>query len=89
MTSIFTTLAAYGFQSTARNSMMWGIGSLVWGHIATVTYTGDDTYIVTIHQWLYDQDGDPIRDSKETRTLHGALALAWIFNEMPRSFWRR
>lgn len=89
MTSIFNTLTTYGFQSTLPNTMMWGVGSLVWGHTVIVAYRGNDIYDVTIHQWLYDQNGDEVRDTTETRTLHGALALAWVFDGMPSFFWRR
>ena len=62
--------------------------------IATLSTYGFETrradlYEVTIAHWLYDCDGDPVMDTRETRVLHGALALAWVFEEMPSSFWRR
>ena len=86
-TTITATLATYGFE--ARPScLFWGIGSLVWGHTASVRKLGADLYEVTISHWAYDPDGEPMADTRETRVLHGALALAWIFEEMPSSFWR-
>ena len=87
MTTITATLVTYGFE--ARPScFFWGVGSLMWGHTASVKALGSDLYEVTIAHWAYDEWGDPIRDTRETRVLHGALALAWIFEEMPSSFWR-
>lgn len=84
-TTIVATLATYGFE--ARPScFFWGIGSLVWGHTASVKVLGADLYEVIIAHWLYDCDGDPVMDTRETRVLHGALALAWVFEEMPSSF---
>ena len=49
---------------------------------------GGDRYAVTVRHWFYDQYGDPIRDSRETRTLYGGQALAWAFTELPTDFWR-
>jgi hypothetical protein len=86
-TTIIATLAAYGFEAR-RADFFWGIGSLVWGHTASVKALGADLYEVTIAHWAYDPDGEPMMDTRETRVLHGALALAWVFEEMPSSFWR-
>ncbi len=85
--SIAATLTAYGFE-TRPLDMVWGVGSLVSGHLASVKKLGADLYEVTISHWSYDQWMDPITDTRETRVLHGALALAWIFEEMPSCFWR-
>ena len=89
MTTITAILSLYGFQTRANDTMFWGTGSLVWGHTATVKATGRDTYRVTVEHWEYDQYGEPVYESTETRTLYGAQALAWVFAEMPQSFWRR
>lgn len=86
--TIAATLTAYGFETRAHE-LFWGIGSLVWGHTAHVQACGTDLYKVTIAHWYYDQYGDPVQDTQETRVLYGGQALAWIFEEMPSSFWRK
>jgi len=87
-TTITSILSTYGFEDRAARTMFWGEGSLVWGHTLTVRAMGADLYEVTIAHWYYDQYGDPVRDTKETRILHGAAALEWVFKEAPASFWR-
>ena len=91
--SIATTIAAvlslYGFGTRANCVQFWGVGSLVWGHTASVKALGGDLYEVTVAHWAHDEWMNPVRDTKETRVLHGAQALAWVFEEMPHSFWCR
>lgn len=87
--TIIATLATYGFESRADGSLFWGIGSLVWGHTASVRPMGGDLYEVTIAHWLLNEWMEEVRDTRDTRVLHGAQALAWVFEEMPYSFWRR
>lgn len=87
-TTITATLAAYGFQ-TRPSCLFWGVGSLMWGHTASVKALGGDLYEVTIAHWAYDEWGDPLEDTREVRVLHGGQALQWVFEEMPSSFWRR
>ena len=89
MTTITAILSTYGFETRHDGSLVWGIGTLVWGHAATVKARGRDWYDVTVEHWSYDQYGDPLYDTTETRVLHGAQALAWVFTEMPSDFWRR
>ena len=86
--TIIAILSTYGFESRA-NGMFWGVGSLVWGHSALVKARGNDLYEVTVSHWAHDEWMNPVRDTHETRVLHGAQALAWIFEEMPYSFWRQ
>lgn len=89
-TTITAILATYGFETRANGSQFWGVGSLVWGHTASVKALGSDLYEVTIAHWAYDEWMDPIHDTTETRVLHGGQALGWVFSEMPEySFWRR
>ena len=87
-TTITAALTTYGFE-TRPSCLFWGVGSLVWGHTASVKALGHDLYEVTISHWAYDEWMDPIRDTTETRVLHGGQALGWVFEEMPSSFWRR
>lgn len=86
--TITNTLTVYGFAARRDGSLFWGEGSLVWGHTASVKTLGSDLYEVTIHHWAYDCEGDPMMEVTTTRTLYGAAALAWIFTEMPRDFWK-
>lgn len=86
--TITATLTTYGFQSRGTG-LFWGVGSLVWGHTASVEALGGDLYEVTVAHWLYSQWGEALRDTRETRVLHGGEALAWVFAEMPYSFWHR
>lgn len=88
-TTITAILATYGFETRWDGSMFWGVGSLVWGHTAIVEALGHDLYRVTTSHWFYDPDGNPLVDEGTTAVLHGALALARVFSEMPASFWRR
>lgn len=88
--TITSTLTVYGFATRRDGSLFWGVGSLVWGHTATVKALGSDLYEVTIHHWAYDCEGDPEEEVTTTRTLYGAQALAWIFTELKtRYFWGR
>lgn len=87
--TINRTLSAYGFQTRDNGSLFWGTGSLVSGHTVSVKAMGNDMYEVSVSRWDYDQYMEPIYDTDETRVLHGALALAWVFAGMPQSFWRR
>ena len=80
--SIQKVLGLYGFVVRADGSLFWGVGSLVWGHTATVKAVGYNRYEVTIHHWAYDCEGDPEEDTTITRTLYGAEALAWIFTDI-------
>ena len=86
--SITVALSAYDFKTRPDGSMFWGIGSLVWGDSFDVTRVGADLYEVRVSHWLYNQYGDAVRDTAETRILRGAEALEWIFSEAPSSFWR-
>lgn len=89
MTStIISILCAYGFAAKADGSASWGFGTLMWGDTVEVRPMGGDRYAVTVRHWFYDQYGDPVRDSRETRTLYGGQALAWAFTELPTDFWR-
>lgn len=87
--SILSSLALYGFKPS-WGGLLWGAGSLVWGHSVAIRQCGGrDLYKVTICHWSYDECMDPIYDTEETRELHGAEALTWIFEEVPAFFWHR
>lgn len=86
--TITTTLTTYGFE-TRPSCLFWGVGSLAWGHTAAVKALGGDLYEVTVAHWAYDDGMNPVTDTQETRVLHGGQALAWVFEEMPSSFWGR
>ena len=87
-TTITAILAAYGFETRANGTQFWGVGSLTWGHTATIKVAGTDLYEVTIKHWQCNEWMETVRDTAETRVLHGGQALGWIFSEMPYSFWR-
>lgn len=81
--TILNILATYGFETRADGSVWWGIGSLVWGHVAEVKPLGNDLYEVKYHTWFYDPDGNPAKDERATATLYGALMLQYLFERLP------
>lgn len=85
---IITALTAYGFKAEPDGSLFWGIGSLAWGHTFRVALVGAYLYEVRVAHWLYNQCGDALQDTVETRVLRGVEALEWVYNEAPSSFWR-
>ncbi len=86
ITTIKATLTANGFEQTSKDTLFWGVGSLVWGHTARVKTLGSDLYEVTLRHWWYNCDMDPEVDTRETVVVHGAQALALVFSQMP--LWR-
>ena len=89
--SVFATLSRYGFAVKSADTLAWGMGTLVWGWTAEVRALGNDLYEVTYHEWSYDPDMEPIVDKRESATLHGALALSYLFERLPLfkgAYWR-
>ena len=83
MNSIMNILKTYSFEIREDNTMWWGIGSLVSGHIADVKYLGQDLYRVAYRRWMYDSYGDLVVDKDEYVVLHGALMLQYLFERLP------
>lgn len=81
--SIVKILVGYGFEVQSDSTLWWGVGSLVWGHIAEVTPLGKDLYKVQYRRWLYNDCGECVADVRETAVLHGALALQYLFERLP------
>lgn len=84
--TIVDILNMYGFKARAAE-FVWGVGSLAWGHTISVKALGNDFYEITIKHWFCNPSMELVRDTNETKVLHGALALSWIFKEAPSSFW--
>ena len=82
MTSIMDILSSYGFE-TRGERLWWGIGSLVWGHIAEVRSLGGDLYELHYREWFYDSWGECLKDEDTTAVLHGALLLQFLFEKLP------
>lgn len=80
-TTIANILVGYGFEARGKE-LVWGFGSLVYGQRVTVRKIGNDLYKVSRHDWLYNCDGDVVRDEREEAILHGALALQYIFEKV-------
>ena len=80
------TLAVNHFETHSNGGLWWGHGSLMWGDTIKVREHGADLYEVTTHHWLYDEDGDPVKDEEKTEVLHGAQVLELAFSQFP--IWR-
>lgn len=81
--TINETLRHNSFRTAIDGSLIWGIGSLMWGHTATVTTVGKDLYKVDVHHWLYDDNADPVEDRHIIEVLHGGRVLEMLFRELP------
>ena len=81
--SIISIFENYGFRARADHSLEWGVGSLVWGHYATVKAVGPDLYKVRYRVWWYNEDMDPVLEENTEVVLHGALALGYLFERLP------
>ena len=80
------TLAVNHFEPSANGGLWWGHGSLVWGDRMIVKDLGDDLYEVTTEHWFYNCDMDPVEDTHEVQTMHGAQVLEVAFRDFP--LWR-
>jgi hypothetical protein len=76
--SIAATLSLYGFVARADGSFYYGIGSLVWGHTASVKFLGGNRYEVSTHVWFYNCDGDCVLDRSETQTLFAGSVVGFL-----------
>lgn len=83
MTSILKILETYGFETRANHTLWWGVGSLVWGHVAEVRYLGRDLYEVRYRTWFYDSWGECLKNEDTKSVLHGALLLQYLFEKLP------
>ena len=88
--SIQKVLGLYGFTVRADGSLFWGVGSLVWGCGVTVSSCANAQWLVSVHRWDYNCNGDCVEDTFSTAVLHAGDALAHVFKtvEHYRSFWK-
>ena len=84
--TIESILSTYGFDTESTGRMVWGVGSLVWGHLMYVTAKGGDLYEVKYHTWYYDCNGDEVYDTTETATLYGAKVIEFAFPHLPEEY---
>lgn len=81
--TITAILSNYNFVIRSNKSLYWGTGSLVWGYTAEVKDLGNDLYEINYHHWSYDEWGEPMVEETTKTTLHGALALQFLFERLP------
>lgn len=92
--TIIATLITCGFvtpdQINARVEpcdCAWGRGAWVSnGTFVTVKALGGDLYRINYRRWWWD-GGDNEGETREVVTLHGALALQYLFERLP--LWSR
>jgi len=77
-TSIISTLSLYGFVARADGSFHYGVGSLMWGHVASVRALGGNRYEVYAHVWFYDENGDCVVDREETQVLFAGSVVGFL-----------
>ena len=76
--TIISTLALYGFCAQADGSFKYGIGSLMWGHVASVKFLGGNRYEVRAHRWFYNCDGDCVLDTDETAVVFASEVVEFL-----------
>lgn len=76
--SIISTLCLYGFVARADGSFYYGVGSLMWGHTASVRFLGGNRYEVSTHRWFYDENGDCVLDREETQVLFAGSVVGFL-----------
>ena len=68
---MFNSLMQYGFQER-YGGLYWGAGSLVRGVEIYVKVAGRDLFVITIHEWNYDEWGERVKDATTTTTVRSA-----------------
>ena len=84
--SIVKMLTSYGFVPTARHTLYWGIGSLVWGYVVEVRPLGGNRYEVQSREWFYSPDGDCLTDKDLTEVVYGGEVMARAMATIPATY---